>query len=84
MIDVNYIRTTKPELDRRIFFDNEDCIIIEPFQTTLAQLMAHAKIFPSTGEAKRNGWDKPIPKGLSQFVVGKMKKIITIFDEILD
>ena len=82
MVDINYIRSETIKDDRRIFFDNEDVIEIESFQKTIAQLLSHAKIFSSTSEAKRNGWDKPIPKGLSQFIIGKMKKKITIFDEI--
>jgi hypothetical protein len=81
MIDINYIKSNSLILDRRIFFHNEVTIPIEPFQKTLAQLFSHAKIFTSTSEAKRNGWDKSIPDGFSQFIIGKRRNKITIFKE---
>lgn len=84
MIDINFIKTSKLELDKRIFFDNEACVEIKDFQKTLAQLLGESKIFSSTSEAKRNGWDKEIPKGFSQFIVGKKKHKITIFNEIIE
>ena len=31
--------------------------------TTLAQVFADIGVFPSIGEAKRNGWDKPLTVG---------------------
>lgn len=36
---------------------------------TLAHVMAKAGIFPSIGQAKKNGWDRPIEKG--SWVVAK-------------
>lgn len=81
MIDVNYIKSDKKELDQRLFFNNEDCLEIKPFHKTIAHLLSDAKIFSSTSDAKRNGWDKPLPEGFSQFTIGKIKKKITIFNE---
>lgn len=81
-IDVNFIRTTR-ETDLKLFFDNEEAIQLEEHQTTLAHLLAEAKILKSVSEGRRNGWNKPIPKGFNQFVVGKLKGMITIFNEDL-
>ena len=84
MIDANYIKTSNLVLDKRIFFDNEEAIEIKPFQKTIAQLLADCKIFSSTSDAKRNGWDKEIPKGFSEFTIGKRKNKITIFNEMME
>ena len=47
----------------------------------MAHLMAKAGIFNSVSDARRNGWDKPIPSGFSDLRVGKKKTRITIFKE---
>lgn len=45
----------------------------------LAHVMHAAGVFKSVGEAKRNGWDKPVPKGWSQFTVTKRKVGVFVF-----
>jgi hypothetical protein len=36
-------------------------------------------LFPSVGQAKKNGWDKPIPEGFTEKnKLGKMKKSLFI------
>ena len=40
-------------------------------KTTMAHIMAELKLFPSVGQAKKNGWDKPIELG--EHVVTKKK-----------
>lgn len=47
---------------------------------TMAHLMHRAGVFASTGDARRNGWARPIPRGFSQFVVGKRKISITVLN----
>ena len=44
---------------------------------TLAHIMTRAGLFSSVSQARKNGWDKPIPKGFTQYVVGKNKTRIT-------
>lgn len=46
----------------------------------MAHLLHHAGLFPSVTQAKKNGWDKPIPSGFDMFVVGKKKITITIWN----
>lgn len=41
-------------------------------------LMRDLGIFKSSSQAKKNGWDKPIPNGWSDFKVGKKKTRICI------
>ena len=55
------------------FFDNDEKLV-------LAHFMAKAEIFPSVSQARKNGWDKKVPRGFSQFIVGKKKSMITILN----
>lgn len=50
---------------------------------TMAHIMAKVGFFKSVSDARRNGWDKPIPKGYSEYVVGKgdKKKVIFILTD---
>ena len=59
-------------------------IIFEFFtdKETLAHLIQKAGLFPSVSQAKKNGWDKPIPKGFSHFVVGKKKFNIYVLNQL--
>jgi hypothetical protein len=41
-------------------------------------------VFPSVGIARKNGWNKPIPEGFSEFTVGKSRKKVWILNEIND
>ncbi len=50
--------------------------------TSVAHVMHHAGIFKSVGEARRNGWNKPIEQGFSHFRVGKRKLDIFILNDI--
>jgi hypothetical protein len=53
----------------------------------LAHLVSAAGAFQSVGEAKRNGWNKPIPAGYSHYVIGKRKievAILNKFDGMYD
>lgn len=52
------------EWQEQSFFENSE-------RLTLDHFMAEADIFPSVSQARKNGWDKPIPKEFSQFIVGK-------------
>lgn len=54
------------EDDEINFIDEED--------KTIAHLLAKVKRFPSVKDAKRNGWDKPIPSGWSMFTIGRAAK----------
>jgi len=50
----------------------------------MAHIMHLAGVFPSVSLARKNGWNKPIPEGFSEFTVGKMKKKVWILNEIKD
>jgi hypothetical protein len=59
-------------------FDPNDHIEIQP-HWTLAHLAVEMELFPSVGQARKNGWDGPIPEGFTEKTkIGKMKKSMFI------
>lgn len=55
----------------------EKFIIIQP-NWLMAHVLHNAGLFNSVGDARKNGWNKPIPDGFSNFIIGKKKiKIFT-------
>jgi len=59
--------------DISIFFDNDK---VEEFKSyhTMAHLVTTCGLFPSISQAKKNGWDVPIPKGFNCVIIGKKRK----------
>lgn len=51
-----------------------------PKETTFADLMVHFQIFPSKGQARKNGWTQPIPEGWSEYSIGKLKTRLWIWN----
>lgn len=51
---------------------------------TMAHIMNAAGIFKSVSEARKNGWNKPIPNGFSHHVVTKRKINIFILSKMND
>lgn len=70
--------------DERLFFadNNGDTpnIFWLPAETNMLDILVQAGIFSSKGQAKKNGWKDrvEIPDGFSEFIVGKLKHMITI------
>ena len=81
--EVNFLSPKVSDKDRDSFgFDDENIMIEDHW--TMAHVMHAAGIFPSVGIARKNGWNKPIPEGFSEFTVGKRKKKVWILNEIKD
>lgn len=45
---------------------------------TMAHVIARAGLQPSVSQARKNGWDRPVPPGFSQHRVGKKRTLVTI------
>lgn len=58
----------------------EETIHHFPKETTFADLMVHFQIFPSKGQARKNGWVQPIPEGWSEYSIGKLKTRLWIWN----
>lgn len=70
MKEFNFIHPDHDENDLKLF-NGEEVITIRPEWNSLAHLVAHTGFFSSIKEAKKNGWDKPIPPGWNEFILGK-------------
>ena len=72
-----------PESDKELFFGpldgTEEFIVIED-HWIMAHIMHAVGIFPSVGQARKNGWNKPIEDGWTDIIVGKLKREITILN----
>ena len=81
--EVNFLSPKVSDKDRDSFgFDDENIMIEDHW--IMAHVMHMAGIFPSVGIARKNGWNKPIPEGFSEFTVGKSRKKVWILNEIKD
>ena len=59
-------------------FDPDDCIEIQP-HWILAHIAVEMGLFPSVGQARKNGWNNPIPEGFTEKKnIGKMNKCMFI------
>lgn len=59
------------ELDRGMFDDDATILPLEETDISMAHLLARLGKFPSVSQARKNGWDRPIPRGWSEFTIGK-------------
>ena len=67
------------DIDLFGFNDAPNCFNIED-NWLMAHVMHCANIFPSVSSARKQGWNKPIPGGFSEFTVGKNKTKIWILN----
>ena len=85
--EVNFLHPKVSDKDIELFgfaeavAEAENCFHIED-NWLLAHVMHVAGLFPSVGIARKNGWNRPIPKGFSEFTVGKNRKKVWILNEI--
>lgn len=81
--EVNFIHSSVKD-DKNLFFgpiEADDGAFVELQDTwLLAHVMHQAGLFKSVSDARRSGWNKPIPSGFSQFSVGKNKFNIFILN----
>lgn len=71
------------EDDKELFFGpldgTEEFIVIES-HWIMAHILHAIGIFPSVGQARKNGWNKPIEDGWTDIIVGKLKREVTILN----
>ena len=85
MLGINFIKS-KREADKELFFGpleekfwgNETFIEIQE-GWVMAHLLHASGVFSSVSEARKNGWNKPIPEGFNSFRAGKNKILISSF-----
>ncbi len=77
---INVVLGSASKEDIELFFqDLEEPVNTLPIDTKLPVILREAGLFKSSSAARNNGWDKEIPMGWSEWVVGKMKTKLFIF-----
>lgn len=76
---LNYIHPDLPDSDRDLFLNSEPAYPLDPAWGFLSQVLHHSGAFPSINQARKAGWDIPIPPGYSQWTVGKARNRKDIF-----
>jgi hypothetical protein len=66
------------EEDRKLFEPSDTLLPFEAHET-MAHLLARIGKFKSVSEARKNGWDKPVPLGWSEFRIGKTTNLLEVF-----
>lgn len=82
---MNFIKKPISNKDKELFFGPigpDDKFIEIQDNWIMAHILHTAGIFPSVSQARKNGWNKPIPEGFSFWIVGKKakRKEITILN----
>ena len=81
MSEVNFVSLNVSTEEMELFgFDGGAVVLKDNWM--LAHVMHVAGLFPSVTSARKNGWNRPIPNGFSEFTVGKGKKKVFILNEI--
>lgn len=74
--------TNISEEDKELFFgpiEPDDTFIIIEDHWCMAHILYKAGIFPSVSQARKNGWNKPIPNGFTILTTGKKAKKKTLY-----
>ena len=74
----NFIKNIK-ESDKELFFGSDkEFVDIQP-KWCMAHIMHNIGLFKSITQARKNGWDKPIPFGWTELTVGQKAKKQDVF-----
>jgi hypothetical protein len=79
---MNFVKLNIAKEDMDMFFgpiDPNDTFFIIQDHWTMAHIIHKAGIFPSISQAKKNGWNKPIPVGFTILTIGKKAKKRELF-----
>ena len=81
--EVHFIHPDITQKDAELFGLEDANVFHIKNSWTLAHVMHVSGIFPSITQARKNGWNKPMPDGCSNFTVGKMKKDVWILNKFI-
>lgn len=87
MHEFNFVAEGVSQYDMDMFLGpiepTDGPLIRFPKSWTMAHVVHGAGIFKSIGEARRNGWDKPIPRGYQHLVLTKKKIHVYTLNDLL-
>jgi len=79
---MNFIKNNTTQKDIELFFGpidpNDEFIVIED-HWIMAHILHASGNFLSVSQARKNGWNKPIPDGFTMLTVGKKQRKKDIF-----
>jgi len=79
----NFISENVNKEDKDLFFGplniGDETFIEIGSRWCMAHILHNVGMFPSISQARKNGWDKPIPWGFTELTVGKKAKKQDIF-----
>lgn len=70
---VNFMHIDLPKTDIELFFGKDEKVDWFSDSNTLAHIVCRLGKFSSLTQAKKNGWDRPIPIGFAEHKIGKTK-----------
>jgi len=81
MKEMNFIKKGTTQEDMELFFGpiEDDTFINIEEHWIMAHIIHEAGLFPSVSQARKNGWNKPIPEGFTMLTVGKKARKTNIF-----
>lgn len=62
-----------------LFVATDELLPLLDSDVSMAHLLARIGKFKSVKDAKRNGWDKPIPMGWAEFTIGRGVNRVDIY-----
>jgi len=77
---MNFISDNRSDSDKELFFGLDEEFTIIKNGWIMAHILHAAGIFPSVSQARKNGWNTPIPNGFNIIVAGKKRKEIFILN----
>jgi len=84
--EMNFVHEDVPPEDKFLFmgpFDADDGPFLLFNDThTMAHIMHMAGCFKSVTQARKNGWDKPVPPGYQEIRFGKNRLMIYILNKL--
>ena len=82
--EINFFHEDSTEKDIELLLgpieENDGPFIPFDDSCIMAHLMVKGGLFPSVSQARKNGWNKPIPKGYTQFPFGKKRLMVYVLN----
>lgn len=86
VIDNNFFRSRPDEENKsfiNLLFNNEGIEYLDNKKDFLDILIEY-NFFPSRNQAFKNGFKKEIPKGYNEFIIGKLKRKIFLYNDFIN
>jgi hypothetical protein len=83
-IDWNFVSNNVSPMDLILFFQPsvDDTFELIENHWNMSHIMTKIGIFPSVSQARKNGWNIPIPDGFWTKRIGKKKIQVTILNKV--